>query len=146
MHLMKSICIGIAMAGLALVVGTMLAFAEERSGIIKFIGEGVGAGMGYTWGAGTLTFKGHDYPFTVRGLSIVDSVSAEIEGTGDVYNLKRIEDFPGAYLAAGASAAASDGGSVAVLENQNGVRVVFHSKTQGLKLNLSAYGVTVGLK
>ena len=143
---MKSISSRIAIAGLALVVGATLALADERSGVIGFFGESVGAGVGYTWGAGTLTFKGQEYPFTVRGLNVVDSGSAEIQGTGDVYNLQRIEDFPGSYLAAGAGATASDGGSVAVLENQNGVRVVFHSKTQGLKLNLSAYGVTVGLK
>ena len=85
-------------------------------------------------------------PFTVRGLSVVDVGLADIEGAGDVYNLRRVEDFPGNYVAAAAGATLAGGVNAAVLENQKGVRIYFHSTTQGLKLNLSANGVAVSLK
>ena len=51
-----------------------------------------------------------------------------------------------AEVLAGAGATVAGGGEVAVLENQKGVRILFHSTTQGLKLNLSADGVAVALK
>jgi hypothetical protein len=48
----------------------------------------VAAGIGVTWGDGTLKFKGKDYKFKVSGLNLiavgVTSINAKIE----VYNLK----------------------------------------------------------
>jgi len=65
---------------------------------------------------------------------------------GDVYNLRRVEDFPGTYAAVAAGATVAGGGDLAVLQNQNGVQIYVHSTTQGLKLNLFANGVAVALK
>jgi len=104
------------------------------------------AGVGYTWGNGALNFHRQNYPFHVDGLSVVDVGISHIEGAGEVYNLRRPQDFAGNHIAAGAGATVAGGGSVAALENQNGVIVHFHSTTQGLKLNLSANGVAVSLK
>jgi hypothetical protein len=132
-------------AGLMLAVVTS-AFALERSADITFSGGSVAAGVGYTWGDGVLHFHGKEYPFTVNGLSVVDVGLSRIEGAGDVYNLQKPEDFSGNYTAAAAGATVAGGGTVAVLENQKGVRINFHSTTQGLKLNLSADGVAVRLK
>ncbi len=136
---------GFVIAGLTLAIITP-AFAEDRSADITFSGGSVAAGVGYTWGDGMLHFKGNEYPFMVHGLSVVDVGLVHIEGAGDVYNLQRVEDFSGNYVAAGAGATVAGGGSVAVLENQKGVRIFFHSTTQGLKLNLSSDGIAVSLK
>jgi len=136
---------GFVIAGLTLAI-IMPAFAEDRSADITFSGGSVAAGVGYTWGDGMLHFKGNEYPFVVHGLSVVDVGLVHIEGAGDVYNLQRVEDFSGNYVAAGAGATVAGGGSVAVLENQKGVRIFFHSTTQGLKLNLSSDGIAVSLK
>jgi hypothetical protein len=57
-----------------------------------------------------------------------------------------MQDFPGTYVSASAGATVAGGGEVVALENQKGVRILFHSTTQGLKLNLSADGVAVALK
>lgn len=139
---------GFMIAGLILAVASPV-FAQDRqdrSAEITFSGGSVAAGVGYTWGDGTLNFKGKEYPFTVHGLSVVDVGVAHIEGAGDVYNLQRVEDFSGNYVAATAGATVAGGGTVAVLENQKGVRIYFHSTTQGLKLNLSSDGIAVNLK
>jgi hypothetical protein len=122
------------------------ASAEQPSAQLTFTGDSVAAGVGFTWGRGDLHFNGHDYAFTVHGLSVVDVGVARVDGTGDVFDLKRIEDFPGNYVAASAGVTVGGGGNVAVLQNQNGVRIYVRSTTQGLKLNLSADGISVALK
>ena len=120
--------------------------AEDRSADISFSGTDIAAGVGFTWGDGTLHFNGNDYRFTLHGLSVADVGIAHIEGAGDVYNLQRVEDFSGNYVAVGAGATVAGGGDLAMLENQNGVRIQLHATTQGLKFNLSADGVRVALK
>ncbi len=123
------------------------AFAQSApSATVTFSGGSVAAGVGYTWGSGTLTFQGQPYRFTVHGLSVADVGIAEIDGAGEVYNLKNTAAFAGTYFAAGAGATIAGGGSVGVLENQNGVIIHFHSTTAGLKFNLSASGISISLK
>jgi len=142
---MKRIHGVLAVAGLTLALAAPV-FAENRSGDLTVSGVSVAAGVGYTRGDGVLRFNGKEYPFVVNGLSVVDVGISHFDGVGDVYNLKRVEDFAGTYVSAGAGATIAGGGEVAVLENQKGVRVEFHSTTQGLKLNLSADGVAVALR
>jgi hypothetical protein len=122
--------------------------AQERDApaTVTFSGGSVAAGVGYTWGSGVLHFQGKRYPFKVNGLSVVDVGIARIKGAGEVYNLHQLADFSGNYVAAGAGATLAGGGSVAALENQNGVIIHFHTTTQGLKLDLSASGIDVSLK
>jgi hypothetical protein len=119
---------------------------DAASGTLSFSGGSVAAGIGYTWGHGVLTYKNQEYPFTVEGLSVVDVGVANIEGAGEVYNLKSLAAFSGNYVSAGVGATLAGGGSVAALENQNGVIIHFHSTTKGLKLNLSPSGVSIQLK
>jgi hypothetical protein len=135
----------------AAVVATLgaapMALAQDAAnGTLTFSGGSVAAGIGYTWGHGVLTYNDQKYPFTVEGLSVVDVGVADLEGAGEVYNLKNIADFSGNYASAGAGATLAGGGSVAALENQDGVIIHFHSTTQGLKLNLSPGGVSIRLK
>ncbi|MDQ0391069.1 hypothetical protein [Labrys monachus] len=123
------------------------AFAQNApDATITFSGGSVAAGVGYTWGSGTLRYKGKAYPFTVSGLSVVDVGAARIDGTGTVYNLRNVADAAGTYVAAGVGATIAGGGTVAALQNQNGVIVHFHSTTAGLKLHLSASGIVIKLK
>jgi hypothetical protein len=137
----------IALASVAFLTLSTGAFAQSAADAkATFSGGSVAAGVGFTWGSGTLTFQGQPYPFTVHGLSVADVGIAKIDGSGDVYNLKNVGDFAGTYVAAGAGVTIAGGGSVVALENQNGVIVHFHSTTEGLKLNLSASGVAVSLK
>jgi hypothetical protein len=141
----KTLLSAALMLGLAI---APTAFAQDRNApaTITFSGGSIAAGVGYTWGNGVLHFEGKRYPFKVDGLSVVDVGVARIEGAGEVYNLRKLADFSGNYVAAGVGATLAGGGSVAALENQNGVIIHFHSTTQGLKLNLSANGIAVSLK
>ena len=113
---------------------------------ITFSGGSVAAGVGYSWGGGVLNFTGKEYPFTVDGLSVVDVGVSQIDGSGDVYDLQNVSDFPGTYVAAGAGAALAGGGFMAVLENEHGVIIHFYSRSQGLKLTAAGQAVVVRLK
>jgi hypothetical protein len=46
--------------------------AEDTTGKVRIETMGVAAGLGYTWGQGVLEYHGQEYPFTVKGFSIVD--------------------------------------------------------------------------
>jgi len=142
---MKCLRSSLAAIALMLALSTPVS-AQERSADITFSGGSVAAGVGYTWGDGVLHFQGTARPFTVNGLSVVDVGAVHIEGVGDVYNLHRVDDFAGNYVAADVGATLAGGGTLAVLENQHGVRIFFHSTTQGLKLNLSPNGIAIALR
>ncbi len=140
----------IAVAGaLALFVASAHAQEPKKTpdGSVEFSGGSVAAGIGYSWGSGTLTYKGVKYPITVSGLTAGASVGATgITASGSVYNLKKIEDFDGNYTAAGTGATVGGGANVVTMKNQNGVVIDSVSTTQGLKLSLDAGGVKIAIK
>jgi hypothetical protein len=98
---------------------------------------------GIEWGKGTLTFKGHDYSFKVKGLKAGaigikrDSVNARI------YNLKKAKDLGGTFLAVEAAVTVAGGGSARAMKNQNGVEMHLFSVTMGADLTLAAEGVNI---
>jgi hypothetical protein len=113
---------------------------------IQFSSGSVAAGIGFSWGSGTLRYKGKSYPIKVDGLTVGAVGITRANATGSVYHLKRLEDFPGTYAAVGAGAAVGGGGSVASMQNQNGVVINARSTSQGVKLKLGVDGVTMSLK
>jgi len=120
--------------------------ADAPSAELTFSDDTIAAGVGYTWGGGKLHFAGQDYPFTVSGVSFVDVGAAHLDGSGEVFNLQRVEDFPGTYYAAAAGVTIIGGKNVAVLQNNKGVRIYVHSTSEGVKFNVSADGITLALK
>ncbi|MGO9993028.1 MAG: EipA family protein [Steroidobacteraceae bacterium] len=106
----------------------------------------VAAGIGYTWGHGDLTYDNQMHQFSISGVSIVDAGVANITATGNVYNLNKLSDFAGNYVAASAGLTIAGGGSVAYLKNEHGVIIKLSSTTVGLRFNLAASGVSVKLK
>ena len=48
-------------------------------------------------GGGKLDYKGKTYDFTIGGLGVGGFGVSKIEATGEVYGLKKVEDFVGAY-------------------------------------------------
>jgi hypothetical protein len=137
----------LALAVMMLAIGPM-ALAQDRSpsGTLAFSGGAIAVGFGYSWGEGTLDFKGKKYPFSMDGLSIVDVGVASIEGSGEVYNMTSPQQLAGNYVAAGVGVTIAGGGSVVALQNQNGVVIHVHTTQEGLKFNLSASGVSIRMK
>ena len=140
---------GIAIAG-ALALCVASAHGDEKKtpdGKVEFSGGSVAAGIGYSWGSGTLTYKGVKYPISVSGLTAGATAGAtSITASGSVYNLSKIDDFDGNYTAVGTGATVGGGVGVVTMKNQNGVVIDSVSTTQGLKLSLDAGGVKIKVK
>jgi hypothetical protein len=130
-----------AVALLALSPQASMAQSDRPDATFEFSGGSVAAGIGYSWGHGTLHFQGKDYPFTANGLSIVNVGASSIKASGNVYHLTKVEDFPGNYTAISAGATVAGGGSVTAMQNQNGVVVHVAATTQGLQFTLAPSGV-----
>jgi hypothetical protein len=129
-------------------LGLSVARAQDKTpdATLKLSAGSVAAGIGISWGSGTLTYKGQDYPISVNGLSVGDVGITKIEAFGKVYNLKNLDDFNGNYTGVTAGATVAGGGSVTALRNQNGVSVELVATTQGVKFSLAAGGVDMKIK
>lgn len=129
-------------------LGLTLAQADEKTpdATIKLSAGSVAAGVGISWGSGTLTYQGKDYPISVKGLSVGDAGITKVEASGRVYGLKKLEDFNGNYAAVAAGATVAGGGSATAMRNQNGVNVELLATTQGLKFALGGAGVDMQIK
>jgi hypothetical protein len=136
----------IAIATLGVVLSTARAQEKAADARLALSKTSVAAGIGLSWGGGTLTYKGKDYEVEVKGLSVGDVGVSNIEASGSVYNLKKLEDFDGNYTAASAGLTVGGGASATTMKNQNGVLVEIVSTTKGLKFTLAASGVSMRIK
>ena len=122
-----------------------LAAAESQKGTLQLSDGSVAAGIGFSWGTGTLTYAGKTYRVKVDGLSVGEVGITRATAVGTVSNLKKLSDFSGTYVAAGAGATAAGGAGVAVMRNENGVVIELTSTAQGASLKLGVDGVRLAL-
>ena len=139
---------GIA-AGLLLLIATGGAAAETDSGhtpvgrIELHTVQAAWLGSG-TSGEGTLYFRGKKYPLRIGGLGIGGFGVSKIEATGNVYDLTRVEDFPGAFGQARTGWAVGQAGSGRMwLQNDRGVVLQLKAKRKGLMLSLGADALVI---
>ena len=63
---------GLLLLVLVVITGFTQAAKEGKpNATLRLSGKSLAAGVGFSWGKGTLTYKGKDYPVSVRGLSLV---------------------------------------------------------------------------
>src|SRR2546421_4233786 len=95
--------LGILLLALGVITGfTQAATHQSHSdATLRFSGGSFAAGIGFSWGSGTLTYKGKDYPVKVKGLSIGKVGVTSASAYGEVYNLKHLQDFNGHYNVSG---------------------------------------------
>ena len=134
---------------LLLIAGVMTGFtqaAEKADATIRLTSGSVAAGIGWSWGKGILTYKGKDYPISVKGLSLGKVGITKATASGEVYHLKTLQDFDGNYTAAGAGITLAGGRSAVTMSNQNGVRVRVISTNRGVDITLGGGGVELKIK
>lgn len=144
--IMKRIMGFITVAVLSLGLSVAQAQKETPDATIKLSSGSVAAGIGFSWGSGTLTYQGQTYPIDVKGISVGDVGISKIEATGKVYNLKNLDDFNGNFTAAEAGMTLAGGGVVSVMKNQNGVKVELVATTRGVEFTLGVSGVAMKIK
>ena len=119
-------------------LATTAAVAQDDlrdSGTISVSQVQVSFMWGGNLGGGTLNYGGESYDFTIGGLGVGGFGASTIEATGTVYNLDKLEDFPGAYGQARLGFAAgeeSDGDMW--LQNEVGVYIELAAEREGLML------------
>lgn len=141
---------------LLLALGMMTSFAhgatkaatteEKPDATIDLSSGSFAVGIGYSWGKGTLTFKGKEYPISVSGLSLGKVGMTKASARGNVYNLKRLKDFDGNYTSTGAGMTLAGGRSAVAMKNQHGVKVAVYSTSRGVDVTLGGAGVEMKIK
>jgi len=139
-----------------LIIGNILSMwtithvvAQEPDGTIKITRRSVSEAVGLSWGDGVLTFKGKEYAFTFEASGLLREIDPSItaaELSGQVFNLKDLQDFSGNYKIVRGAESVSGGGGFVEIRNQNGVIVNMVSTTAGHKITLGADGMTIKLK
>lgn len=100
---------------------------------------------GASWGTGNLHYEGKVYPLKVKGGSAGGIGYRSVKGTGKVYELKKLEDFPGIYGGGTAGATVgSKGGGASTVENSKGVVIkATTTDSSGAQLALSVGGLEI---
>ncbi|MGK9231619.1 hypothetical protein KXS07_08310 [Inquilinus limosus] len=103
-------------------------------------------GSGNT-GDGTLHFQGRTHRFKVSGLGVGGIGVSTIDATGEVYDLRRVSDFEGAYAQGryGFAVGEESGGDL-WLQNDKGVVMHLKARRTGLMLSLGGDAVVVTLE
>jgi|WetSurSiteA1Bulk_404760.scaffolds.fasta_scaffold69385_2 hypothetical protein len=133
---------------LIVVAGLLLAasVAQAQEGRVTIELTGIAAGIGVSWGSGTLVYRGKTYNFKVDGLSVGDVGMAKVTAVGKAYNLRNIADFAGNYAAVGAGAAVGGGAAALTMQNQRGVAMDLTATQAGVKFNIGPQGLTVTMR
>jgi hypothetical protein len=88
---------------------------------------------------------GSEHRFKVSGLDVVAVGIKQATGVGNVYNLKKLEDFAGQYVKAAAGVAVGGGAGATSLRNDKGVVIHLTSVGQGIDFRLAVSGMEVTL-
>jgi hypothetical protein len=120
--------------------------ASDLSGTVTVTATSVAAGIGWSWGKGTLTLlDGSQHQFKVSGLDVVAVGIKQATGVGNVYNMKKLEDFEGQYVKAAVGAAVGGGASATSMRNDKGVVISLTGVGQGIDFRLAVSGMEVTL-
>ena len=139
---MHRLMVALMVGSLVSLVGGFAGAQSKAPDATLELSEGsVAAGIGFTWGKGTLTYQGRKYPVKIEGLSIGEVGIQRATARGNVFDLKKLDDFSGNYAVGGAGATVAGGAGAAIMKNQNGVVIELTSTTQGASLKLAASGV-----
>jgi hypothetical protein len=105
----------------------------------------VAAGIGASWGKGTLRFQDREHAFTVSGISVVDVGISKVTATGRVWGLAKLEDFTGTYTGVDVGVAVGGGTAGVAMRNENGVYIKLAAAQRGVKLSLATQGTKLQL-
>ena len=138
--------LGLGLICLLLMVSVTVA-RDVPSGTISLSATSIAAGVGTQWGDGILTLNnGKSYRFAIQGLEVGGVGFSDLHARGTVYNLRRVSDLDGLYVAADANVAVGSGPGTQTMRNEHGVVINLASEQQGVKLTLGGQGVRITLK
>ena len=96
-------------------------------------------------GSGVLTFRSRSYPFTMIGELIGLGAISGIEAAGEVYNLRDLSQFSGAYIQGAAPLAAGSLPGEIWLRNNHGVVMRLAGLENGITVSSGRYELFIEL-
>ena len=138
-----------------LVLGAMTGFTQAAThqsnpdATLRLSGGSFALGVGFSWGSGTLAYKGKNYPVKVNGLSVGKVGMTDTSAYGEIFNLKHLQDFNGHYNVGaegtrGVTIAKGKAGTL--MSNQAGVIVRLAATQTGLDVNATGGGVDMQIQ
>jgi hypothetical protein len=131
---------------LSMLPSAVVAEEAQPNATLQLNQSSVGLVFGYTWGGGALAYAGKNYPVEVDGFTFLTLGFVRAEATGEVFNLKSVEDFNGTYFAATAEGTVGSGAGATIMKNQNGVVIHLFTTTEGVNFKLASEGVMLSIK
>ena len=95
----RLLCLGLLVVGVLGLIATAVAKVPRPSGTLSIATTSIALGIGVNWGTGILTTHGQRYPFDVQGLEVGGVGVSKVQAVGQVYNLRKVGDFAGTYVA-----------------------------------------------
>ena len=113
-----------------------------KAGTFKAEVMTVGFIVGARWGEGVLTLNdGSQHKIHLEGAKLLEYGAEKVTLTGEVLNLKALEDFPGDYGAIGGGITIGEAGIGGVtMSNDNCVYINATADAEGLRLSAPAPG------
>ena len=141
----RKFVLGIVLTGLLAVAG-LATSAHADTGTVRVVFTKGGFIIGVGGGNGVLHFRGHNYPFTVSGMSVGFTIGASTgQFVGQALNLRNASDIQGTYSVIGGGAALAAGVGGVQLQNEKGVILQLHGPKVGVELSAAVGGVTITL-
>jgi hypothetical protein len=135
-----------AVAGL-LVAAVLPSTARAETGAVRVVFTKGGFIVGVGGGEGVLTFRGHNYPFSVSGMSVGFTIGASTTKlVGRALNIRSPGDIAGSYAVIGAGGALAAGAGGVQLQNEKGVILQLHGPKVGVELSAAVGGVSIALR
>ena len=97
-------------------------------------------------GSGTINFHGSRRNFDVATVGAGGTGVQTVEGTGKVYNLKSLAQFPGTYTGARSGLTLLNGTMHAKLTNKYGTVIYITGKTTGLASSTGVDTITISFR
>lgn len=112
-----------------------------QSGTIQAHVTRIGFMVGVRWGDGILTLNsGEKHKFDILGLKLIESGVANMDLEGEIYNLKKLEDFEGVYFGSSAAATLVKGKGEAMANSSKCVFIRARGTTVGVQMSAPAPG------
>lgn len=104
--------------------------------------------VGASVGGGRLRFRGEEHRFTVRGIEAGSVGVSTLSARGEVFGLRRLEDFAGRYTeqVTPRDRSAGAGPETRWLRNAAGVELRLRTERAGGQLRFNDAGVTIELR
>jgi len=134
------------MLGVLTVAGLSTA-SQAETGSVRVVFAKAGFIVGVGGGRGILTFRGHNYPFRVSGMSFGATIGASTNKMiGQALNMRAPGDIAGSYSTIGAGGAVAGGAGGVQLQNAKGVILQLHGVKAGVELSASVGGVEITME